>query len=81
MPELIRLAEANGYAVAGTHAIKVDLLEKIRDEVNVMEPELLSDVKEVLDRYSVSEDVLEKIGYKVVWTGLFDDNARLEKLK
>jgi len=80
MPELVKLAESRGYVVTGSHAVKLELLEKIRDEINKLNPEFLSDVKDVLNRYSVSEDILEKIGYKVVWSGLFDENARVERL-
>jgi hypothetical protein len=80
MQELAKLAESLGYVVVGSHAVKVDLLEKIKDEVDGLKPEYLSDVRNVLDRYNLSYDVLEKIGYKVLWTGLFDDSARLQKL-
>ena len=79
MPELVKLAESSGYVVVGSHAIKQEILKKIRDELEGIKPKYLSDAKKVLDKYDVSEDVLEGIGYRVVWTGLFEDNARLEK--
>lgn len=81
MPELVKLAESSGYVIAGSHAVRAELLEKIRDELNSINPQFLSDIREVLNRYNVSEDVLERIGYKVVWTGLFEDNAKLEKVE
>ncbi len=79
MQDLVSLAESKGYVVTGSHAIKKDLLEKVKVEVDEARPEHLSDVKDILDKYNVSHDVLEKIGYKIIWTGLFDDEAKLLK--
>ncbi len=81
MQELNKLAESNGYVVTGSHAIKKDLLERVKIEVDEARPEHLSDVKDILNKYKVSHDVLEKIGYRIMWTGLFDDEAKLQKVE
>lgn len=79
MQELTKLAESSGYVVTGSHAVKKELVDKVKDEVDEAGPEYLSDVKDILDKYNVSQDVLEKIGYRIIWTGLFDDEAKLQK--
>ncbi|MFP3945737.1 MAG: DUF790 family protein [Archaeoglobaceae archaeon] len=81
MQELVEMAKSNGYVVTGSHAIKKDLLEKVKEEVDNATPEHLSDIKDILDKYNVSHDVLEKIGYRIIWIGLFDDEAKLQKIE
>ncbi|MFO7968061.1 MAG: DUF790 family protein [Archaeoglobaceae archaeon] len=80
MQDLSKLAESNGYIVTGSHAIKEELVDKVKQEVDKARPEHLSDVKNILDKHNVSPDVLEKIGYRIIWTGLFDDEAKLQKI-
>lgn len=81
MQDLVKTAESNSYVVTGSHAIKKNLLEKVKEEVDSVQPECLSDVKDILDKYNVSHDVLERIGYRIIWTSLFDDEAKLQKVE
>jgi len=80
MPDLIKKAESEGYIVAGSVAVKKELFESIRRKVDEINPEDYSDVKPLLDDYGIPQDFLEKMGYRIVWAGLFEDDVKLERV-
>ena len=67
------------YILAGNHAVKKDVFERIRTEVEHASPEKLSDVVLILEKYKVGHDVLSAMGYRIVWTGLSAEDALLTK--
>ncbi len=67
------------YILAGNHAVRKEVFERIRLEVEDARPEKLSDVLPILEKYKVGHDVLPALGYRIVWTGLSVEDALLVK--
>lgn len=70
----------NDYIKAGTYAIKKDLFNKIKKEIEALNPERLVDTIPILEKYGLTYDVLEAFGYKVKWVGLSEEESELIKL-
>lgn len=80
MPDLMRKAQSEGYVVAGSIAVKKDLFEEVKKKVDEINPEDFSEVRSLLDGHNIPHEFLEKMGYKIVWAGLFEDDVKLEKV-
>jgi hypothetical protein len=81
MQGVVEKVKSIGYIVSGSFAVKKDVLEKIKKDVDAANPKYLSDVKQVLDKYGVSHEILELVGYKVRWKGLSEENAKIFKIR
>ncbi len=72
--DVVELTRVSGvpddYVVAGKYAIKREVLKKIKDEIDSVNPKTLDDVRPILEKYKVGESVLPYLGYKVKWVGL-----------
>ncbi len=69
------------YVLAGSYAVKKDVFERIRNEVEKINPEKLSDVIPVLREFDVGYDVLRAMGYEIVWIGLSEEDAIVKRIK
>lgn len=58
------------YVVAGKYAVRKDVFEKIKKEIEEANPSTLEDAKTVLKKYGLGESSLPAFGYRVKWIGL-----------
>jgi predicted nuclease of restriction endonuclease-like RecB superfamily len=76
--------ESEDYVLLENYVVHRSLLEKI--DSNLKKPgalELYSDAVKIFESFGLDRSlyypVLEYLGYKVVWTGLSEENARIKK--
>ncbi len=67
------------YVVAGSWAIRDEVFEELKREIESANPKKLGDVKEILRSFGVGNDVLAHLGYRVKWMGLAEDDAIIER--
>jgi len=77
-------AESEEYVLLENYVIHKGLLEKINSELKKPGAvELYSDAVKIFESFGLDRSlyypVLEYLGYKVVWTGLSEENARIKK--
>ncbi len=60
----------DNYVVAGSYAIRRDVFEKLKIEIERSKPETIEEIKAILAKYKVGESVLPVLGYKIVWKAL-----------
>jgi predicted nuclease of restriction endonuclease-like RecB superfamily len=79
-----RPVESEDYVLLENYVVHRSLLEKI--DSNLKKPgalELYSDAVKIFESFGLDRSlyypVLEYLGYKVVWTGLSEENARIKK--
>jgi len=58
------------YVVAGKYAVRKDVFEKIKKEIEEANPSTLEDIKAILKKYGLGESSLQAFGYRVKWIGL-----------
>ena len=68
-----------GYAVVGSYAIRKDVLERVRAEIDAVEMKKLASVSKILKKYGLSTDILAEMGYKICWSGLNFEQAWVKK--
>ena len=71
----------DNYVKAGVYAIKRDLFDKVKREIDARNPERLVDVIPILEKYGLTYDVLESFGYSIRWVGLNEEESRLVRLE
>ena len=59
-----------GYVVAGKYAVRKDLFEKIKKEIEEVKPSTLEDIRAILKKYGLGESSLHAFGYRVRWISL-----------
>lgn len=69
----------NNYIKAGMYAIKREFFERIKEEIEALNPKKLGDVTPILEKYKLTYDVLETFGYKIKWVGLSEEESELVK--
>ncbi len=69
--ELDDFAEVpEGYVIAGKYALKKQLFEEIKEELEKSSPSTLEEVKAILQKYGLGESAIQAFGYRVKWIGL-----------
>ncbi|AEA47638.1 DUF790 family protein [Archaeoglobus veneficus] len=68
------------YILAGSYAVKRKVFERMSVEVEHANPEKLSDVAHILEKYGVGCDILPDMGYRIKWIGLTEEDAIIEKV-
>ncbi len=69
--------DTSNYVLAGKYAIKRELFEKVKSELESSNPKTLEEAKSILGKYNLGESALTAFGYRVRWIGLGE--AILEK--
>lgn len=66
----------DNYIIAGRYAIRKDVFEKLKAEIEKLEPKTVDEIKAILAKYKVGESVLSALGYRIVWKGLNEVELR-----
>ncbi len=66
----------DNYIIAGSYAIRKDVFEKLKAEIERLEPKTVDEIKTILAKYKVGESVLSALGYKIIWKGLNEVELR-----
>lgn len=69
--ELENFAEVHSeYVIAGKYAVRREIFEEIKREIEVSNPSTLEDIKAILKKYGLGESAIRAFGYRVRWIGL-----------
>lgn len=69
-----------GLISSGTY-LPEPVAEELKEKIEALNGQRLSDVNPVLERYGVAQDALEEIGYSIQYTSLNQDEATISKEK
>ena len=66
-----------GYVLAGRYAVRKELFDEIKKEIDAANPTTLEELREILQKHGLGESAISAFGFKVKWIGLGE--ARVER--
>lgn len=67
-PQAIRQIDIPDYFIIGQKLVSKDFLKELKAEIGKKRE--FSEVKQILDKYQLTDKALNLIGYKIIWNGL-----------
>jgi hypothetical protein len=77
---LKKIVENREYIIAGNFAVKRNVLKNVKRDMDSLLPKNLVEAEKILEKYGLPHDILEKIGYRVVWRGISARDAEIVKV-
>ncbi len=68
------------WILVGNKIVKPHVIEEIKRKIDEIDDRKVSNIKEVLRSYNLGLDVLEKMGYHVIWRSLNPDDAEVHHI-